>query len=239
MADLINQFKNYFRAFVKHPSQFSEVHPTKICPICDYEGIFLDLGNRVQARCPNCSSKERDRLLGLHFKKLNFDAENSKILHFSAEKPFWRRWKKFPHYVAGDIKKSSVANAVVDITGLKFSDNYFDVIICNHVLEHVKADILAMNECFRVLKRGGAAYFSVPIQKDRIQSWEPPEGMPIEEIEKICGWDHVRLYGTDIADKLTEIGFEVSTVQYSDEEDALHCLRDKTSNDLVFICVKQ
>jgi ubiquinone/menaquinone biosynthesis C-methylase UbiE len=35
---------------------------------------------------------------------------------------------------------------------LPFEDNQYDVILCNHVLEHIPDDTKAMQELYRVLK---------------------------------------------------------------------------------------
>jgi ubiquinone/menaquinone biosynthesis C-methylase UbiE len=41
---------------------------------------------------------------------------------------------------------------------LPFEDNQYDVILCNHVLEHIPDDTKAMQELYRVLKPGGPFY---------------------------------------------------------------------------------
>jgi ubiquinone/menaquinone biosynthesis C-methylase UbiE len=38
---------------------------------------------------------------------------------------------------------------------ITFEDNQYDVILCNHVLEHIPDDTKAMQELYRVLKPGG------------------------------------------------------------------------------------
>jgi hypothetical protein len=80
-----------------------------------------------------------------------------------------------------------------------------------------------MEECYRVMKAGALAIFTVPLS-DRYETWAPPETMPTKEIERIVGWDHKRLYGLDFADKLKDVGFEVSTSTATDSEKRLHRL---------------
>ena len=46
-------------------------------------------------------------------------------------------------------------------------DESFDFILCNHVLEHVPDDNLAMRELFRVMSQSGGGLFQVPIDYDR------------------------------------------------------------------------
>ena len=95
------------------------------------------------------------------------------------------------------------------------------------MLEHVPADKKAMAECFRVLKVGGLAVFSVPLSENA-KTWEPPEGMPVEEVERICGWDHKRYYGQDFDDKLSEAGFSVTRFCCNEEEKSKFCLYEDT-----------
>ena len=45
---------------------------------------------------------------------------------------------------------------------IPFEKNYFDVILCNHVLEHVDNDILALKEIKKVLKKNGFGIVTVP-----------------------------------------------------------------------------
>jgi len=219
--------QEYLRAAIRKPSQFLKRYPARLCTICGYEGRFLDVGPRPEARCPNCSSKERDRIMGLHLRRNGLDLSDKAVLHFSPERPFFRLWRRNPRYVAGDVKISKVANAVVDITNIQFNDGYFDYLICHHILEHVPEDAKGMSECFRVLKPGGVAFFSVPLDQERAETWEPPPDMPAAEVERICGWDHVRLYGRDFPDKLAKAGFSISEIAFTAEEGERHRLTEK------------
>jgi SAM-dependent methyltransferase len=235
--------QEYLRAAVRNPRQFLQSRPARLCTICGYEGRFLDVGPRPEARCPNCSSKERDRITGLYLSREGHDLTDKAVLHFSPERPFFRMWRRNPRYVAGDVKLSKVANAVVDITDIQFADGHFDYLICHHILEHVPEDAKGMRECFRVLKPGGTALFSVPLDQERGETWEPPPGMPEAEIERICGWDHVRLYGRDFADKLAAAGFSVSKIAFTPEEGERHRLTEKhglapQGLDRIFVCTK-
>jgi SAM-dependent methyltransferase len=94
-----------------------------------------------------------------------------------------------------------------------------------------------MDECFRVLKPGGKALFSVPLDEKLEQTWNPPPGTSQAEIERICGRLHVRLYGQDFPDLLRSHGFEVSEVAIDDDDDAQHRLYSK-GVDKVFEAVR-
>lgn len=225
------------RGTLRDPMQHLRARKVRHCTVCGFSGYFLSAGSRQEARCPNCASKERDRIIALYMSRAGVSTQGKSVLHFSAERPFFRQWRANPAYVAGDIKKSAVANAIVDITAIQFGDNHFDVIVCNHVLEHVMADAKAMAECFRVMKPGGIGVFSVPLDETREETWNPPPGTPQEEIARICGRTHVRLYGRDFAALLAARGFEVELITFTPEEAERHRLT-APRGDKVYIARK-
>ena len=99
-------------------------------------------------------------------------------------------------------------------------DEHFDYVLCNHILEHVVNDRQGMRECQRVLKPGGIAIFSVPLFENGRETFEPPPGMSKREIQRICGWDHKRIYGFDFLARLREAGFETSEITCTPEDAA-------------------
>ena len=113
-------------------------------------------------------SLERHRLLWLYLKKeTNFFNEESSILHVAPEQCFYSNFKShFKKYITFDLE-SPLADIKGDICNLPFNDNQFDYILCNHVLEHVYDDQMAMNEIFRVLRKGGIAILQVPIDYNK------------------------------------------------------------------------
>ncbi|MCG2686887.1 methyltransferase domain-containing protein [Candidatus Parcubacteria bacterium] len=97
-----------------------------------------------------------------------------------------------------------------DITKMNFQDKFFNVIICNHVLEHVKDDQKAMHELFRVLKPKGIDILQVPISKTVKETFEDFSMTTPEDREKYFGQeDHVRIYGQDYKKRLESVGFKV------------------------------
>ena len=83
-----------------------------------------------------------------------------------------------------------------------------------------------MKECFRVMKKGSFGIFTVPISSDK-ETWTPPLNMTRQEVERICGWDHKRIYGQDFEKKLNDVGFKVKKYKPSLEKQKLHGLIDE------------
>jgi SAM-dependent methyltransferase len=234
------QLKVWLRALVRDPKQFFRYRDKFQCSFCGYRGYFVTARRGYihgPFRCPNCESRPRDRNIALFFQKnaLSFDGKN--ILHIAPEWPLFRQLKAEPGYVGGDIQKRRNANSIVDVTSINFEQNHFDFLICNHVLEHVQDDKKAMKECYRVLKKGGIAIFSVPLS-GKSETWEPPVGMSVPEIEGIVGWDHKRYYGYDFADKLEKFGFKVEIFRITEAEAKRHGIGSGDINDEIFIAKK-
>ena len=74
-------------------------------------------------------------------------------MHFAPEKQIEKkiRSNKKMIYITADIEAGR-ADRVEDITHISFPDKYFDYIICNHVLEHIKDEKAAFMELKRCIK---------------------------------------------------------------------------------------
>ena len=181
---------------------------------------FLPYGYQVQRQnvlSPSTLSLERHRLLWLYLtNETDFFTSKKKVLHMAPEQCFLARFRKLNHdYKTADLD-SPIADVKADIVNLPFNDNSFDVIFCNHVLEHVQDDTKAMKELFRVMKKGGMGIFQVPQDLNRDITFEDNSITDPKERAKIFGqYDHVRVYGRDYFDKLRSIGFKVEEVNYS------------------------
>lgn len=189
---------------------------------------FLPYGyenQRENVLSPSTLSLERHRLLWLYLKnETDFFSTSKKMLHFAPEQAFYKRFRKMKNlaYTTTDLN-SPLADVKADICNLPFKDNSYDVIFCNHVLEHIPDDSKAMQELYRVLKPGGMAILQVPQELNREHTFEDDSVTDPKERAKIFGqYDHVRVYGRDYFNKLRSIGFEVKEVDYtsqlSDEE---------------------
>lgn len=173
---------------------------------------------RENVLSPSALSLERHRLLWLYLKnETDFFTKNLKLLHFAPEQAFYKRFKKMQHleYVTTDLN-SPLATIKADICNLPFDNNSFDVILCNHVLEHIPDDTKAMQELYRILKPNGWAILQIPQDLSRKTTFEDNSITDKKERAKVFGqYDHVRIYGQDYFDKLRSIGFTVEEVDYT------------------------
>lgn len=197
---------------------------------------FLSYGYEIQrdnVLSPSTLSLERHRLLWLYLKnETDFFSAEKKVLHFAPEQCFIKRFKELKNidYTTTDLL-SPIADVKADICNLPFDDNSYDVILCNHVLEHIPDDTKAMQELYRVLKPGGYGIFQIPQDLTREFTFEDNTITDRKERAKIFGqYDHVRVYGRDYFDKLRGIGFKVEEVDYtaklSAEEIIKYCLAE-------------
>ncbi|WP_291867731.1 class I SAM-dependent methyltransferase [Maribacter sp.] len=193
---------------------------------------FLPYGyenQRENVLSPSTLSLERHRLLWLFLKnETDFFTAPLKVLHFAPEQAFYKRFRKLKNleYTTTDLN-SPLADVKADICNLPFKDDSYDVIFCNHVLEHIPDDSKAMQELYRVLKPGGWGIFQIPQELDRETTFEDDSITDRKERAKIFGqYDHVRIYGRDYFNKLRSIGFTVEEVDYTNiltKEDVNKC----------------
>jgi len=184
---------------------------------------FLPYGygkQRENALSPSTLSLERHRLMWLFLKDETnfFTSENKlKVLHIAPEQCFLDIFRKQQNleYITSDIE-SPIADVKADICNLPFKESEFDVVFCNHVLEHITNDTKAMQELYRVLKTGGFGIFQIPGDLFRDTTFEDNTITDRKERAQIFGqYDHVRVYGRDYFKKLRAIGFKVDEVDYT------------------------
>ncbi|WP_109851699.1 class I SAM-dependent methyltransferase [Aquimarina sp. AU58] len=182
---------------------------------------FLPYGygtQRDNVLSPSTLSLERHRLLWLFLAhETEFFTTPAKVLHFAPEQAFYKRFRNLKHldYTTTDLN-SPLADVKADICNLPFIDNEYDIIFCNHVLEHIPDDTTAMQEIFRVLKPGGMAILQIPQDLNRDVTFEDNSITDPQERARIFGqYDHVRVYGRDYFEKLRAIGFKVDEVDYT------------------------
>lgn len=217
------------------------------CPVCKNEiRIYVPFGvnMRKNAQCPICKSLERHRALWLYFQANNvFKEQNIRVLHFAPELIFINYFSLkdnvdyWPVDINPDVKG---IRKVEDITNISFADCSFDVVICNHVLEHILEEKKALNEIYRILKKGGVAFLNVPIDDNREITFEKEEYDTEELRLKYYGQhDHVRIYGQDYIKRLEQASFCVTQVEpnknYTESQLKNYGL---IRNEKIFVCTK-
>jgi SAM-dependent methyltransferase len=209
---------------------------------------FLPYGygkQRENALSPSTLSLERHRLMWLFLRNdTDFFTSKEKIktLHIAPEQCFLDLFRKQKNleYITSDLE-SPIADVKADICNLPFDDNSFDVIFCNHVLEHIINDTKAMQELYRVLKKGGFGIFQIPQDLSREKTFEDNTITNRRERAEIFGqYDHVRVYGRDYFNKLRSVGFAVDEIDYTKkitrEKLERYCLM---KNEILPVCYKK
>lgn len=177
--------------------------------------IIIGAGLRF-TRCFKCGSVERERLLMQYINEI-VDTKKLSVLHIAPEIVIKKKIElEFLKYVTCDIEKKEDIQMQVDITNMKVFDNEsFDLVICNHVLEHIPDDNNAIKEIYRVLKKNGIAILNVPIYKNIYSTYSNPDIIDKNDREFHYGqFDHVRIYGQDFFDKVESFGFKKMLINY-------------------------
>lgn len=194
------------------------------CPVCGGTfRKFISYGHkkvREGVLCPRCFSLERHRLLWLFLQRCTDVFQGKyRILHVAPEQCFYSRFRKLKNldYTTADLE-SPLADVKIDIQDMPFEDQDFDIVICNHVLEHVPDDRKAMKEIYRILQPGGFAILQVPADYSMEQTYEDASITDPDEREKhFRQKDHYRLYGKDYIERLKEAGFIIRNPNFLDQ----------------------
>jgi SAM-dependent methyltransferase len=221
------------------------------CPICGCERRkFLPYGYgkvREDALCPKCLSLERHRLLWHYL--MNNDKERERfqslptILHIAPEvclmKEFKRMYKSAPYsYITADLE-SPLADMHFDVQSIPMKDNNVDIIICNHILEHVESDHKALTELYRIMRKGGMGVMLAPIDYSRDNTFEDDTITDPKQRAEVFGqYDHRRIYGKDYLTRLAAAGFEAEEIDYAAEFSVSDRTRFSFGSDKLYIVRK-
>ena len=192
------------------------------CPICGAcRRKFLPYGyvtSREDALCPRCLSLERHRLIWLWLQRhSDLFASHPHILHIAPEVSLMRHFKRHykglrERYVTADLE-SPLADMHFDVQHIPLEARSIDVVICNHLLEHVEDDTLALRELHRIMRAGGWGIMLVPEDRGRTTTLEDDTITDPAERTRLFGqYDHRRIYGRDYDDRLRRAGFEVERI---------------------------
>lgn len=172
--------------------------------------------------CVFCDSHDRERHLFMYFDRLGLwdNIQGGGVLHFAPEKNLSARISSCqPHtHVLADASPSDARIERIDATAIPFPDNSFDVVIANHVLEHIPDYRKALSEFFRVLKPGGIAILQTPYSKLLEENFED-RGIASDAMRLFFHGqeDHVRTFGLRrLLLSFEEAGFTLALVRHAD-----------------------
>ncbi len=199
------------------------------CPICGEESEFLPFGliQRQNALCPVCNSLERHRfvyfLYQILFMNNNF---MQNVLHFAPEKCFadvLSSKKSMINYLPADLYPENYAHIrlgsgrkviKLDACNIDLPDNSVDVVIANHLAEHLEDDKKFVSESVRVLKKSGVLIFTVPFDINRDTTYENADIVTEEERRIHFGQeDHLRIYGNDVQERFKSEAYTISQIE--------------------------
>lgn len=233
-----NEIKNIYHQAINELLENTIIN--KLCPICnnkvekflpyaykqhtsDFTYKYNIIGSDEENfSCPHCYSHDRERHLVKYFDKLEIWDKyiiEKKVLHIAPESHIQKIISSLDtkEYICGDLYPTNNSIIKMNIKYIQFEDNYFDFIICNHVLEHISEDFKAMEELYRVLKKGGHAVLQAPYSLNIDKSFEDNSINTDELRKKYFGQsDHVRIYGKDYFDKIKAAGFTLKIVKNDD-----------------------
>jgi SAM-dependent methyltransferase len=204
--------------------------------------VIAGFGDNVY--CPQCLSKNRERLIKAVIEKHLAINASTRILHFSPEKNLYR-WLRHIADITTVDKAPRFYTTIdpnireADATHLEFDDNSFDLLIANHILEHIPDDRKAMRELYRVLKPNGAAILQVPYSETLSNTLEEPSiNDPKRQAVLFGQQDHVRIYALEeYLRRLKAAGFTLHVLTPDDlAEFRIYATQPAES---VFLCYKR
>lgn len=237
----------YLKMLIRTLSNLQYIGNARYCPVCEKSSrAFKPYGvnPRPDAQCPHCGALERHRFTWKYFQlRTNlFSDRHKKILHIAPENCFEPRLRKYfgTNYLTADISNTK-AMVKMDIMDIQFPDCSFNVVYCSHVLEHVENDRQALHELFRILTNDGWAVILVPIYSTSPTFEDASITTPQERRKAFGQDDHLRRYGPDFVDRLTETGFNVTKTSVFDlfENNTIARMGLTSASGDIFYCVKE
>ncbi|MEM9059902.1 MAG: methyltransferase domain-containing protein [Pseudomonadota bacterium] len=211
------------RRSIDHVTARAYGKTARLCPICNYEGMFSPVKHKPEIWCPSCDSRPRHRLLKLWMDREMELRPGARVLHFAAE-----AWVRAELEARGALYRTADINDLfdlrLDITDIALPESSEDLIIANHVLEHVD-DARAFAEMYRVLRPGGQAVITVPMIEGFDETYEDPAHRSPDQRQLYYGdATHLRWFGRDIRTRFARPGFTVSEYTANEPDAARYAL---------------
>jgi SAM-dependent methyltransferase len=209
----------------------------RACTVCGHHGRFLAYGYPLvcDILCPSCTSLERHRLLAIADQRQSFFAGRD-VLHFAPEDCMrsYLASRGMSSYKTADLFAENV-DLKLNIESIDLPENYADVVLCLHVLEHVDDD-KATRELYRILRPGGLLIAMFPVVEGWSRSFEDPsKKSPSERLMYFGQHDHVRFFGADARQRLARPGFSVKEVTAEEPDVSRYGLM---RGEKIFLCRK-
>ena len=175
----------------------SDTTDTNCCNICGGHGFEAGPNGRLSRRrlpprCVRCGSLERHRQLRRVYARLDPTwLSTLQVLQLSPDigvDPVWFRAYEVSEYLGPNH---------LDLENIERPDAYYDLVICNHVLEHVADDRKGFAELLRIVRRDGLVQITVP--SPYTQATTRDWGYPRDDAH-----GHYRGYGRDIVPRLQD-----------------------------------
>lgn len=162
--------------------------------------------------CPACGCHDRERHLLLYLRASGLlpTLRGARVLHFAPEAHLRHTIAAAQpaEYVLADLYPREPGVQRLDMTAIDHPDQCFDLVIANHVLEHVADDGRALREILRVLRPGGHAILQTPYANRLAAKFE--DATITTEAARLQAYgqeDHCRLYGADLPAHILSFGF--------------------------------
>lgn len=200
-----------------------------------YEGICQDV------LCPICRALPRHRILALWCEKHKEELKNADILYFAPERSMIHWMKEHGLICTTADLLSDGVDLKLDIQNTGLPNQSYNVVIANHVLEHVDDFRKALKEIHRILKPNGFFICSFPM--DPKIEYVDEETEPLSETERIKRFgqnDHKRVFGMKADKLLTEAGYRVEVIDGTDYPDDIMPVVGPADYDMnrLFCCRK-
>ena len=235
--------KNNITAYIPHLGGLKNV--SEFLMKVDIIGSDVD-----NFKCPACGNHDRVRHLFMYFDALNLwqKMPGKNVLHIAPEDAISSKViENHPsEYIRGDVEPRNDSTMIIDVSAIPYGDNHFDMIICNHVLEHVDDYLKAFVEIHRVLKPTGFAILQTPVSR-LLKSHFEDDAINSNELRSYFygATTHLRLFSeAHFLNELEEAGFALEVIPHSrlftDSDAEVFGVNKKENLIMVHkLCVKQ
>lgn len=165
------------------------------CNICGSDSFRpgpngrLSQGGQPPACC-GCGSLERHRIFRSIFDAIRTpDYASMRCLQFSIDPSIDPAWFHEHETTLYGIRNS------LDVQAIDRPDACYDLVVCNHIIEHVPDDRAAVRELVRIVRPDGMLFLTFPLMREVTVDWGYPD-------PKLHG--HYRVYGRNVVDLFRE-----------------------------------